>query len=621
MAKIVLIAPNREIERNAIIAKEKFALDMDIYVGLMSEGYEMVDSLRKKGGGQVVVSRGGTALSIKQKSNIPVVEIKMTLDDVVKALEEAKKYGEKFLFIGFSNHLQGVESLGPLLGVDIQQVIINDWHEAEIKILEAKSNGTDVIIGGAVQCQIAEKNKMKSIFLHSGIHSIYNAYNEAEAMLEILLNEERKTEEIKAMLDNTAEGFIAIDKTGKITLINKTASKLLNCKQKNVIGENIESTLLDISNLTSVLKTPNHSKDDVITIGKNMLLYNKIPLHYNDEIIGAMATLRDAKKLSEEESKIRVKQYSNGLYAKYHFEDILGCSKKLVEAKNIALSYSKAHSTVLIISESGTGKEMFAQSIHNSSPWRRGPFVAINCMSLAPSILESELFGYVEGAFSGAKKGGKMGVFEMAHGGTIFLDEVGEISPSLQEKLLRVLQERCVMRLGDDKIIPIDVRVIAATNKNLVNEMKRGNFREDLFFRLNVLRIQIPPLRERKEDIIMLARFFLEKYAVDRMLKFNQNIAELLKQYSWPGNIRELENLMERLSIISTHEYIKEHDIYGYFHELDGLTNFGLNDKKLEGEEVERILELVNGNKTKAADMLGVHRSTLWRFLNRKEEE
>ena len=620
MTKIALVAPNEEIEKNAVIAKEKFVLDMDIHVGLMNKGYEMVGNLIKSGA-KVIISRGGTALFIKQKSTIPVVEIKMTLDDVVKALEEAKKHGNKFLFIGFSNHLQGLESLGPLLGLDVQQIIINDWHEAELKILEAKSNGTDVIIGGAIQCQIAEKNKIKSVFLKSGIHSIYNAYNEAETMLEVLLNEERKIEEIKALLDNTAEGFIAIDKAGKITLINKTASSLLNCKQEDVIGKNIECALPDLSNLTFMLKTPNPRRDDVVTIGKNMLLYSKIPLHYNDEIIGAMATLRDAKRLSEEESKVRVKQYSNGLYARYHFEDILGCSKNLVEAKRIALRYSKSHFTVLIISESGTGKEMFAQSIHNSSPWHRGPFVAINCMSLAPSILESELFGYVEGAFSGAKKGGKMGVFEMAHGGTIFLDEVGEISPSLQEKLLRVLQERCVMRLGDDKIIPIEVRVIAATNKNLVDEMRKGHFRQDLFFRLNVLRIQIPPLRERKDDIITLANFFLEKYAVDQRVTISQTVEALLKQYSWPGNIRELENLMERLSIISTQGCIKEHDIYDYFHELEGLTHLLMSEKNLQREEVERILESVNENKTKAAAILGVHRSTLWRFLNKKEQE
>ena len=618
MAKISLIAPNQEIAEYAVQAKELYHWDFDICIELMESAVEKALSLKDKGT-KIIISRGGTALCLKKKSRIPVVEIKMTLGDAALALQKAQKYGNRFLFVGFSNHLQEFDSLGPLMGLDIAQVIIQNHHEAQDVIVKAKEDGVHAIIGGAVQCEAARKLHMPAVFLHSGIQAIHNAYHEAKAMLDVLSNEERKTEELKTLLDNTGEGFVAIDKKNKITLVNQSALRMLNCKNKSIIGQTLATALPLIANLSDSLKEENSAKDEIIVAGKKMFLYNKISLYDRGEIIGAMATLKDAQKLSEEERKIRLNQHSSGLYARYYFQDILGKSSSLEETKRIGQNYAKVHSTVLITSESGTGKEMFTQSIHNTSTRRQGPFVAINCAALAPTILESELFGYVEGAFSGARKGGKAGVFELSHGGTIFLDEVGEISVSLQEKLLRVLQERSVMRLGDDKIIPVDVRVIAATNKDLIREVKEGRFRKDLFFRLNVLRLTIPPLRERKNDIVLLAKAFLKKYALGEPLTFSAAVETLLKQYSWPGNVRELENLMERLSITAQSGKITENDLHEYFFEMEGLQDEGEKISTLDCAKVERILSQVQGNKTKAAKLLGVHRSTLWRFLNEKK--
>lgn len=618
MAKISLIAPNQEIAEYAVQAKELYQWDFDICIELMESAVKKALSLKNKGT-KIIISRGGTALCLKKKSRIPVVEIKMTLGDAALALQKAQKYGNRFLFVGFSNHLQELDSLGPLMGLDISQVVIQDYHEAEDVIAKAKEKGVHAIIGGAVQCEIARKLHMPAVFLHSGIQAIHNAYNEAKAMLDLLSNEERKTEELKTLLDNTGEGFVAIDKKNKITLVNQSALRMLNCKNGSVIGQTLTTALPLIANLSDSLKLENSPKDEIVLAGKKMFLYNKISLYDRGEIIGAMATLKDAQKLSEEERKIRLNQHSSGLYARYCFQDILGKSSSLEDVKRIAQNYAKVNSTVLITSESGTGKEMFTQSIHNASTRRQGPFVAINCAALAPTILESELFGYVEGAFSGARKGGKAGVFELAHGGTIFLDEVGEISVSLQEKLLRVLQERSVMRLGDDKIIPVDVRIIAATNKDLVREVKEGRFRKDLFFRLNVLRLTIPPLRERKNDIVLLTKAFLKKYALVEPLIFSTAVETLLKQYSWPGNVRELENLMERLSITALFGKITENDLHEYFFEMEGLQEEGEKMSNLDCVKVEQILSQVQGNKTKAAKLLGIHRSTLWRFLNEKK--
>ncbi|SFL74775.1 sigma 54-interacting transcriptional regulator [Pelosinus propionicus] len=618
MAKISLIAPNQEIAEYAVQAKELYHWDFDICIELMEAAVQKALSLKNKGT-KIIISRGGTALCLKKKSHLPVVEIKMTLGDAALALQKAQKYGNRFLFVGFSNHLQELDSLGPLMGLDIAQVVIQNYHEAEEVIAKAKEEGVHAIIGGAVQCEIARKLHIPAVFLHSGIQAIHNAYNEAKAMLDLLSNEERKTEELKTLLDNTGEGFVAIDKKNKITLVNQSALRMLNCKKKSVIGQTLTTALPLIANLSDSLQQENSAKDEIVIAEKKMFLYNKISLYDRGEIIGAIATLKDAQKLSEEERKIRLNQHNSGLYARYYFQDILGKSSSLKEAQRIAQNYAKVHSTVLITSESGTGKEMFTQSIHNASNRRQGPFVAINCAALASTILESELFGYVEGAFSGARKGGKAGVFELAHGGTIFLDEVGEITVSLQEKLLRVLQERSVMRLGDDKIIPVDVRIIAATNKDLVREVKEGRFRKDLFFRLNVLRLTIPPLRERKNDIVLLAEAFLKKYALAEPLLFSTAVETLLKQYSWPGNVRELENLMERLSITALFGKITENDLHEYFLEMEGLQEEGGKIANLDCVKVEQVLSQVQGNKTKAAKLLGIHRSTLWRLLNEKQ--
>jgi transcriptional regulator with PAS, ATPase and Fis domain len=289
-------------------------------------------------------------------------------------------------------------------------------------------------------------------------------------------------------------------------------------------------------------------------IQKVVVAANRVPIKIEEQVIGAVATFQDITKIQELEGQIRKKIHHKGLIAKYFFSDIIGKSQSIRETLYDAEKFSKVDSNILIIGETGTGKELVAQSIHNSSNRSIGPFVAVNCAALPPSLLESELFGYVEGAFTGAAKGGKAGLFELAHKGTIFLDEVSEISLDLQGRMLRVLQEREIMRLGDDRIIPVDVRIISATNRNLRKMVAEGKFRQDLLYRLDVLKINVPCLRDRKEDILPLIEYFLNRYNE----KFRKNIhcitpdaQNLLIEYEWPGNIRELKNIVERLAVLT----------------------------------------------------------------------
>jgi transcriptional regulator with PAS, ATPase and Fis domain len=283
----------------------------------------------------------------------------------------------------------------------------------------------------------------------------------------------------------------------------------------------------------------------------------------------------------------------------------------------------------LIGGESGTGKEMFAQSIHQDSNRPKGPFVAVNCAALPPQLLESELFGYVEGAFTGAAKGGKIGLFEMAHKGTIFLDEIGEIDKSLQARFLRVLEEKQVMRIGSDKIIHVDVRVIAATNRNLNEQVNNGNFRSDLYYRLNVLNLYIVPLRERKGDIEYLANYFMrlsnKKYGL-QIENLSPEVIKFLEEYPWPGNIRELKNVMERIVLTARRDNIRLKDIeliidelrknqgtYGSRNISDELLSGNFSD--IKSRIVSIVLKEEGYNKSRAAKRLGIDRTTLDRLL------
>lgn len=288
----------------------------------------------------------------------------------------------------------------------------------------------------------------------------------------------------------------------------------------------------------------------VIIYKEKRLILTRIPILAENEVTGAVFFLNSEKKISEADRQLRLTSTKKGFIAKRSFETMIFHSPVMLETVNRAKVYSKMNSTVLLTGETGTGKEFFAQSIHNASPRRNGPFVAVNCSAFSTSLLESELFGYEEGAFTGAKKAGKAGVFELAHGGTIFLDEIGEIDATVQSRLLRVIQEREVMRLGGDRVIPIDVRIIAATNRDLKKETEKGKFRLDLYYRINVLNIEIPPLRRRLEDIYPLARQLLnEKNELlqCKVTGFDARTLNFFSKYSWPGNIRELSNIIEKV--------------------------------------------------------------------------
>ncbi|MDM5194388.1 sigma 54-interacting transcriptional regulator [Bacillus hominis] len=360
-------------------------------------------------------------------------------------------------------------------------------------------------------------------------------------------NEKRLNQKLESVLNAVHEGIISMDECGDITVFNEEAEKILGLSAKNCFGKTCWDVVPEF-NLNQIFQSHVEEANQLLEIRNKVLLVTKVPMIMDGHLMGVVVTFQDVTIVQRNEQEIRKNSSRLGLTTKYSFENIIGVSDSIISTKQVAVRLAESDFTVLITGENGTGKEVFAQAIHKYSTRRDGPFVPVNFAGLTESLAESELFGYEEGSFTGAKKGGKMGLFELAHNGTIFLDEIGDAPLSIQAALLRVLQERQVMRVGGNRVIPINVRVIAATNRNLNSMVSKGDFREDLYYRLNVLPLNIPNLRERQEDLFILIDFFLCDNGIN--LQFTPEVKNVLLNYSWPGNIRELENFVKYLKVI-----------------------------------------------------------------------
>lgn len=374
---------------------------------------------------------------------------------------------------------------------------------------------------------------------------------------------EEREDTLKTILNSVDEGILAVDKDGKITHINEVSSKLLLCTPTQALGREVEE-LLNISHLIFETlksgKTSTLQEGRVKKAGRNIryLISSQPIINDKGQVIGAVATLKDFQQVEAIISKVdKIRHLKT-------FDEIVFQSKKMSYLIAAARTVARSRSTVLLRGESGTGKELFASALHTEGPRRQAPFIAVNCTALPETLLESELFGYEEGAFTGAAKGGKPGLFEQANGGTLFLDEIGELPLLVQVRLLRTLQEGTIRRVGGSKEQNVDVRIIAATHRNLEEMVRKGEFREDLYYRLNVIPLTIPPLRERKEDIPVLAQHLIGK--ICRKLnkpevRLVSESVEVLMNQDWPGNIRQLENTLERIINLLDSPEITPHDL------------------------------------------------------------
>jgi PAS domain S-box-containing protein len=442
-------------------------------------------------------------------------------------------------------------------------------------------------------------------------------------MVEATKKEMIEKKRLSHILEFSHEGIIVTNEKGLVTFFNPSAEEIMKIKAEDIIGKRVDE-YIPTTELYKVIKTGESQLGKIQKIKNTKILTNRIPILINEEVQGVVATFQDINKIQDYEFEIRKELSHKGLTSKYTFDNYVGKCKKTKELISKAKIYAESDSTILISGESGTGKEILAQSIHSYSRRNRNPFVAINCSAIAENLLESELFGYEEGSFTGAVKGGKMGVFELAHKGTIFLDEIGSMPINLQTSLLRTLQEKEVRRIGSDRIIKVDVRVIAATNNNLIEEVVNNRFRKDLYYRLNVLKLDTYPLRERKEDIKPLFQYFVSIH-MNKTLSIDKKLEEQLKNYHWPGNVRELGNFVERVVLLN--DTVDIHEIFNEFVREGEFKSLQLNNTNKDVLEInigtleDMEKQIINNlhreyrNKTMLAENLGISRTTLWKKM------
>lgn len=395
-----------------------------------------------------------------------------------------------------------------------------------------------------------------------------------------------KNLDMNTVLNQLSEGIILANKDGKITVCNSSALKMFDMREE-ILNKKINDVFRDDFNRVAHEKT---LKDEVFKFGNRYLNINKRIINYLGMENGILINSREITEIKKLEQNLSSKLRERGQIARYSFKDIITKSSNMKECIRMSKKIADSDLTVLITGESGTGKELLAQSIHNESKRKKQPFIAVNCAAMPENLLESELFGYDGGAFTGALKEGKKGLFETSNNGTIFLDEIGDMPLHLQTRLLRILQEKQVMRIGSDKVIDIDIRVIAATNKNLHNLIEKEHFREDLYYRINALPLLIPPLRERKEDVLLLLKYFLkDKY------EFTVEAKKIIQNYNWPGNIRELMNTSAYISLMSEGKEVTEKSLPFYL--MNSIDDFSqeidILNKKLGYEKYFCILKAI----------------------------
>jgi len=618
MSKILFLIPNHTMMPYAQDALTSNYPLIEISMTNPNEAVKLIQERAAKGI-EIVAARPVTATVLKEAHlDISVVTIPITSFDIIRAINEAKVQGKTIAVVAHAKMVLGIDFLAKELGVQIRHYSMRHGQNYEKAILKAVADGAEVILGGSLSITAAKRHNIPCSLLKIGSESLLQAAQEALQIQKALEIESAKRGFLNTILDSTHDGIITVDRKQQITAFNPMAQELTKVNKINALGQSIEKILPQL-NLKKTIQEGQSSPHNIIDVNGNKIMYNSVPIMINDKSFGAVVTLHEFKQIQKMEAMIRKEIYAHGHIAKFHFEDIIGKSSTIVETVATAKDFAATNSSVLILGDTGTGKEVFVQSIHNASPRSNGPFVAINCASLPAQLLESELFGYVGGAFTGANKEGKPGLFEVAHGGTIFLDELAEMDYVNQGRLLRVLQEKSVVRLGSFKVIPVDVRLIAATNKDLESLVMGKKFRDDLYYRLNVLRLELPSLKDRKTDIRLFAKAFLHEFAPSsgKSFRLTQDALKFLDNYPWPGNIRECRNLMERIAATAKTNVINSALLTKMLKYKQQKVLLRSPKEERLNREIIKALDEANGNYTAAAKILKINRTTLYRRMQK----
>ncbi|WP_018213469.1 sigma 54-interacting transcriptional regulator [Desulfitobacterium hafniense] len=583
---------------------------------------------------EVIIARGPSVNILRKNTSIPVINCEPTAFDVLNAFSNARQYDSDIGFINSWKTFFDKEIVEKILEIKIQKSAECNSEEDIYREVElASDKGLKVVVGGTVTYKIAPAFDIKCIKLLVSKQAIIESFEKAKEAVRVIQEKQAEMERFRIILDMEENGIISIDENKIVTLFNPMAEKMTGINKDTIIGKPIEKFPF-LKPIGDVLRQKKNINEEIVTLGNVKAINTRVPILVEDKVVGVVSTYQDITKLQETETKVRKELNKKGFTAKHELNKIIGNSEKFNKVIAAAEAYAQKDSTILIIGETGCGKGLLAQGIHLASCRSNGPFVAVNCSALPENLLESELFGYEEGAFTGARRGGKQGLFELAHNGTLFLDEIAGTSLHMQSRLLKVVEEMEVMRVGGVQVIPLDVRIIAASNKELRKEISQGKFRADLFYRLNVLSLKVPPLRERKEDIGLLFRHFLNSRGfTDNEIEavLDKEFSSKLEKYYWPGNVRELQHFVEKTVALcqgGASDLIADmrktilselHDLQDLNYDSDETNGIQIPIGTLEEMENEIIRSLYRkyyGNKTRLAEQLDISRTTLWKRLD-----
>lgn len=596
----------------------------------------------------VIFSSGNNAHVLRRFLDTPVISISLTMYDVLIACSKARQYTAKPLLIthreAFSD--DDLNRIANVLSIEIvhEKYVRTDNGIEEI-LLRGKAAGHECVIGAGLVCEFAEKHGMRGIYLFPD-ESIRRSLVTASDMAVSIFQKTAENLRLTGVIDNSKTGIVMLNGAGKVFLSNPMARRYLGMGEKELAGMHA-SGFLDPDAVRAVMESASRTRFFKEFRGSSYSV-EAASISNRGEVTDRLLFIEDLNVIRNTEQEFRREVWAQkGFVAKYSFADCVSEDQGFRSFLSIAKSFARTEEPVVILGETGVGKEVIAQSIHNHSPRAGRAFVAVNCAAIPDNLLESELFGYSDGAFTGAKKGGKEGYFEMAHTGTVFLDEIGEMNLQLQSKLLRVIQEKQVLRVGATKLTPFDARIIVATNRNLWQLVEDGAFRKDLYYRLNVLELEVPPLRERSGDTLMLFKNFAGRLSppmLEAARRCGDELGALLASYPWPGNVRELENFVHMLAA-HWHAEMRPEVLPSFVAGMLGKKRarcksaavpslpaeqgrsgseqrdggrFGLL-RNSEERQIREALEDCGGNVEKAAKLLGIHRTTLWRKMRRHE--
>ena len=582
---------------------------------------------------KAIISRSVTAMYLRKKYDLPIIDLELSNFDFAKTISDLPDKSGNFIVIQFkpSPFLYDIENISKVCNVNLKTVLLDADNVGDINAVVDSCGCNRVVSSVAVVTEPCRKNGKEIILLNFLPETIERALNRALVMIEQIDIANKRTKSLLHVLNAFSEGFLAIDSYSNVILFNERMRSITNVPACKILGKNI----FDIEDEHPFIKQLIESKNDDIVEYKGKKYLVNCPYFANKKLIKKLWCTTSINSIREKSTAYQRDLAQNGFKARYHFDDIISISPVMAGIKEQAKKYAATNSNVLILGDSGTGKEMMAQSIHNESAFREGPFVAINCAALPESLLESELFGYEEGAFTGARRNGKEGLFEISQYGTLFLDEIGSMPLSIQAKLLRVLQEKRFCRIGGTKQIYIENRIICATNNHLTEAVKEGKFREDLFYRIDVLHIMLPSLKERTEDIPYLAKTFLRKKGAERgrlMGITNEQVQRFVK-YKWPGNFRQLDAFLERIAVLNKGPVVEDSVLDRLFEEIKSerinseCTQMNYKNNEDTGmysvsgtlaqieEQVIRMASEQCESISELSGCLGVSRTTLWRKL------